>query len=52
MSSVIEALATKKKGQTPQQLTVLPVLAKEHEGACGDGCGCAEGESEGGCCGG
>ncbi len=52
MSSVIEALATKKKAQAPEQVTVLPVVSKEHEGACGEGCGCGEGESEGGCCGG
>ncbi|HKZ49049.1 MAG TPA: hypothetical protein VJ397_09750 [Thermoplasmata archaeon] len=38
---------TKKKAEPPQGLTVLPVLEKhEHEGACGDGCGCGDG----GCC--
>jgi hypothetical protein len=50
MSSVIETLASKKKPEAVATTVVLPVLQKEHEGACGEGCGC--GESEGGCCGG
>ena len=52
MPSVIETLPHKKKGQTLPMTTILPVLQKEHEGACGAGCGCdAEGDA-GGCCGG
>lgn len=50
MASVIEMLASKKKPAPPQEAVILPMLQREHEGACGDGCGC--GESEGGCCGG
>ncbi len=52
MSSVIETLASKKKplAVPAPATTILPVLQKEHEGECGEGCGC--GESEGGCCGG
>ncbi len=50
MGSVIEMLASKKKAPPPQETVILPMLRKEHEGACGDGCGC--GENEGGCCGG
>lgn len=54
MGTLIELLATKKKA-APLPATapamLLPVLEKEHEGECGDGCAC--GESEGsGCCGG
>ena len=52
MGSVIETLANKKKPQAAPSTMVLPVLQKEHEGECGDGCACGEGESEGGCCGG
>ncbi len=52
MSSVIETLASKKKPQATPTTVVLPVLQKEHEGACGDGCGCGEAGDEGGCCGG
>ncbi len=51
MNSVIETLASKKKPQTAPLTVVLPVVQKEHEGACGDGCGCGAGD-EGGCCGG
>ncbi len=51
MSSVIETLASKKKPQAPPATVVLPVRQKEHEGSCGDGCGCGE-ASDGGCCGG
>ncbi len=50
MSSVVETLAAKKKSQVAPATVLLPVLQKEHEGDCGEGCGC--GESEGGCCGG
>ncbi len=50
MAYVIETLASKKKTQVTPATVVLPMLQKEHEGECGDGCGC--GESEGGCCGG
>ncbi len=53
MSSVIETLASKKKLQTvPAVATILPVLQKEHEGECGEGCTCGEDADEGGCCGG
>ncbi len=51
MSSVIETLASKKKPQAAPSPTILPVVPKEHEGECGEGCGCGE-SSEGGCCGG
>lgn len=50
MSSVIETLASKKKPQATPATLILPVLQKEHEGECGDNCGCAGGD-EGGCCG-
>ncbi len=50
MGSVIETLASKKKPVAPPEAVVLPMLHKEHEGDCGDGCAC--GGSEGGCCGG
>ncbi len=49
MSSVIELLASKKKAAPVAETMVLPVLSKEHEGACGDACGCDGDES--GCCG-
>ena len=52
MSSVIEMLGQKKKAQPVATTVVLPVLQTEHEGACGDGCGCGEASDEGGCCGG
>jgi ferredoxin len=52
MNSVIQMLANKKKTATEPMLTVLPMAQKEHEGACGEGCACGAGESEGGCCGG
>ncbi|HEY7589132.1 MAG TPA: hypothetical protein VIB49_10370 [Thermoplasmata archaeon] len=49
MSSVIEMLANKKRpAAMPPEVTLLPVLAKEHEGGCGEGCGC--GDEAGGCC--
>lgn len=53
MGSLIEMLANKKKAAAPilESAVVLPIVRKDHEGACGDGCGCAGGE-EGGCCGG
>ena len=52
MSSVIEMLANKKKPAVAPvpAAEVLPMLHKEHEGECGESCGC--GENEGGCCGG
>ncbi len=52
MSSVIETLANKKKAQPVGSTVILPVLTKEHEGVCGDSCGCGEATDEGGCCGG
>ena len=52
MSSVIEMLANKKKPQVAPATMVLPVLQKEHEGECGDGCACGGAGDEGGCCGG
>jgi hypothetical protein len=47
METFLAAVQKKKEG-----VVLLPVLPKEHEheGACGDGCGC--GDSRGGCCGG
>ena len=38
----------------PAELTILPLIKKEHEheGTCGDGCGCGGAEEDGGCCGG
>jgi hypothetical protein len=52
METMMERLARKKAAPQPAEITVLPLLKKEHEheGACGDGCGC--GQEEGGCCGG
>ena len=51
----MERLARKKAAATPPpaQLTILPLMKKEreHEGQCGDGCGCGA-EEDGGCCGG
>jgi hypothetical protein len=52
MPSVIETLASKKKGLEVPMTTILPVLQKEHEGECGESCGCGSGDSDGGCCGG
>ncbi len=51
MSSVIETLASKKKPQAAPLSVVLPMVQMEHEGECGDGCGCGA-EGEDGCCGG
>jgi len=53
MGSLIELLAAKKKVAAPtnEELTILPVMHKEHEGSCGPNCNCAK-EDEGGCCGG
>ena len=53
MGSLIELLASKKKGASPamQDAVLLPVLQKEHEGSCGANCSCSKNE-EGGCCGG
>jgi len=52
MSSVIETLASKKKPAVTPLTMLLPVVQKEHEGGCGDQCGCGQDEAEGGCCGG
>jgi len=53
MGSLIELLASKKKVAAPSEsLVVLPVVQKEHEGACGPNCNCAAEEEGGGCCGG
>lgn len=52
MASVIEMLANKKRPAVEPLTTILPVLHKEHEGACGDDCACGKGGDEGGCCGG
>ena len=55
METMMERLARKKSAAPPQELTVLPILKKEreHEGSCGDGCGCgSEGGEDSGCCGG
>lgn len=53
MGSLIEMLASKKKSAAPalESTVILPVLRKEHEGSCGESCGCS-GEEQGGCCGG
>lgn len=50
MASVIEMLAIKKKPAAPEAATALPMLQKEHEGACGDNCGCGTEGDEGSCC--
>ncbi len=54
MSSLIEMLASKKKAPAaaPEATVILPMLRKGHEGSCGEGCGCADGGEQGGCCGG
>jgi len=55
MGTLIELLANKKEPADDASLAAepvplaLPMLSKEHEGACGDGCGCGDG-AEGGCC--
>ena len=53
MGSLIEMLASKKKAPAPpvESLVLLPVVHKEHEGACGPNCACAS-EGKDGCCGG
>ena len=53
MGSLIELLATKKKGPAaaPENTVLLRVLHKEHEGSCGPNCDCGAHE-ESGCCGG
>ncbi len=50
MGSLIEMLATKKKAPlaAPESTVILPVLHREHEGSCGESCGCADGGEEGG----
>jgi hypothetical protein len=52
MDTMMERLAKKKAEAPPAELTLLPLLKKEHEheGSCGEGCGC--GGEESGCCGG
>jgi len=55
METMMERLAKKKAAAPPAELTILPLLKKEHEhgGSCGDGCDCGNNESEeSGCCGG
>ncbi|HKZ89607.1 MAG TPA: hypothetical protein VJ300_05030 [Thermoplasmata archaeon] len=50
MGTLIEMLASKNKPASVEPGVVpLPMAPKEHEGACGDACGCADGE-QGGCC--
>ncbi len=52
MGSLIELLANKKKVAAPNEsVVVLPVMHKEHQGACGPACDCG-GNEESGCCGG
>jgi len=58
METMMERLARKKAAAQPvaappAELTILPLIKKEHEheGQCGDGCGCGGAESDG-CCGG
>ena len=49
METVMERLARKNnRGAPDRELTVLPVVQKEHDGACGEACGCGD---EGRCCG-
>jgi len=52
MGSLIEMLASKKKAAAPpmENVVILPVMRKEHEGSCGPNCACS-GEEESGCCG-
>jgi hypothetical protein len=52
MGSLIEMLASKKKAPPPpaEAMVLLPVVHKEHEGACGPNCAC-EGGGEDSCCG-
>ena len=50
MSSVVEMLASKKKPLPAPATVVLPMVSKEHEGECGDACGCGA-EGGDGCCG-
>jgi len=59
METMMERLARKKAtvqtvAPPPSALTILPLIKKEHEheGTCGDGCGCGGAEEDGGCCGG
>lgn len=51
--TLIEMLAAKKKGAVtpPETAVVLPMIPREHEGNCGESCGCGRSD-EGGCCGG
>ncbi len=52
METLMERLAKKKEASPkPAEIVVLPMLSKEHEGQCGDGCGCG-GDDGSGCCGG
>ncbi len=52
MSSVIETLAGKKRPQPAPATMILPVVQKEHEGECGEDCGCGGADGQDGCCGG
>lgn len=52
--TLIEMLADRKRKAAPpptESAVALPMLEKEHEGACGEGCGCGA-EGADGCCGG
>lgn len=52
METLIERLARKKEPSASiPELMILPVLKKEHDGACGGGCGCSDGDGDS-CCGG
>jgi hypothetical protein len=52
MGSLIEMLASKKKSAPPtEDVVLLPVMHKEHEGSCGPNCACGNKEEDG-CCGG
>ena len=52
METLIERLAKNKETSSLiPDLTILPVLKKEHEGSCGGACGCSDGDGDG-CCGG
>ena len=53
MSTLIEMLANKKKAAAPgpESTVILPVVQRDHEGACGESCSCGKSD-EGACCGG
>jgi hypothetical protein len=52
MDTFLQAVTKKKvEPEAPLALaepTILPLVQKEHEGACGDNCDCADGAD--GCC--